>query len=117
MFCDVITTCIPYPFLVDDDVCFQTKGRGRVFIPINVLNELAEGKNKTARSLEVRAAPGLPQIPEEIVSSISDDSRADALTNFIKLHHWYWKHLIEAMKPVAVNVPERYAKIYYNFML
>lgn len=45
--CNNFTTCIAWAFLVQGNACFSTKGRGRMFIPLDILEELYQGAPKT----------------------------------------------------------------------
>ena len=96
------------PSLVNGNCCLATKGKGRLFVPEALIAELS-GTYKSKREHVIAAAPGLPPIPEPVFSA---NNRSGVLEGLMKHWDWYWKTLVDAMKPVDDYIPERYVKAF-----
>lgn len=92
---------------VKGNACLATKGKGRLFVPIALLSKLSSGVCKSKELHVIEAAPGLPPIPRTVSYA---GNRCDYVKDEISFYKWYWKSLIEAMKPVNDYIPETYVK-------
>lgn len=86
-----------------DTVCIETKGKGRIFIPISLLTELSNN-DVHGTKYEIVPAPGIPPIPKGIASG---SSAHEFGTGRIRYYQWYWSSLIKAIKPVEKHISEK----------
>ncbi len=90
--------------LVKDHVCFATKGKGRLFVPVSLLEEL-NANVSIDKYYEIKAAPGVKPMP--LCADVADPKlRSEIGSQRIKYYQWYWKALTDAMNHIEKLIPD-----------
>ncbi|XP_037034116.1 uncharacterized protein LOC119072896 [Bradysia coprophila] len=90
--------------VVQNHVCVSTKGTGRIFLPVTLINRLSIDEN--VDEYEIIAAPGIPRNRYEPNATLNAHTRTEMSEISEGYFRWYHRYLAEAMKPIDDYIPE-----------
>lgn len=93
--------------LVREHYCFSTQGSGRFFVPIALIDHLSKTTGEANIDYVIKS-PDLPPMPEQPMSFATN--RSGIVEERMSFWYWYWKKVIEALKPIDDYIQEGYVK-------